>query len=70
MKRRYDDEYDYDYDYQPQEDIPVNNEPEFGCGFCWDRRKQKNKELFFLDAANNMRVCSYCPSCGRKYEED
>lgn len=41
-------------------------EEEFGCGFCWDKRKQKEKELFFLDVANNMRPCTYCPSCGRK----
>ena len=47
-----------------QEPTPVKIEEEFGCGFCWE------KELFFLDAANNMRVCSYCPSCGRKYSEE
>ena len=29
-------------------------EEEFGCGFCWDKRKNKSKELYFLDAANNM----------------
>lgn len=45
------------------------SEVEFGCGFCWDKKKNKNKELFFLDAANNMRICNYCPYCGRKYEE-
>ena len=44
-------------------------EEEYGCKFCWDRRKKKNKELFFLDAANNMRVCLYCPWCGRSYTE-
>lgn len=44
-------------------------EEEFGCGFCWDKKKKRDKELFFLDAANNMRVCNYCPYCGRKYEE-
>ena len=44
-------------------------ELEFGCGFCWDKKKKRDKELFFLDAANNMRVCHYCPSCGRKYSE-
>ena len=42
---------------------------EIGCGFCWDKKKKRNKELFFLDAANNMRLCTFCPSCGRKYEE-
>lgn len=41
------------------------NENENECGFCWDRKKQKDKELFFLDAANNMRICIYCPHCGR-----
>ena len=45
-------------------------EPEFGCGFCWDKRKQRSKELFFIDAANNMRICNYCPYCGRAYEEE
>lgn len=43
---------------------------DFGCKFCWDSRKQKDKEpLYFLDAANNMRVSTYCPYCGRKYGE-
>ena len=43
---------------------------EFGCGFCWDKKKNESKELFFLDNANNMRLCTFCPNCGRKYEED
>lgn len=43
---------------------------EIGCGFCWDRKRKKEKELFFLDAANNMRICTFCPSCGRKYGEE
>jgi hypothetical protein len=43
---------------------------EIGCGFCWDSKKKKDKELFFLDKANNMRICNYCPSCGRKYNEE
>ena len=43
---------------------------EIGCGFCWDKKRKKNKELFFLDAANNMRPCIYCPYCGREYEEE
>jgi hypothetical protein len=33
-------------------------------------QKKNEKELFFLDAANNMRICNYCPSCGRKYNEE
>ena len=48
-------------DYKKKEQI----QEEFGCGFCWDKRKEINKELFFLDAANNMRICIYCPYCGR-----
>lgn len=43
---------------------------EIGCNFCWDRKKQQSKELFFLDAANNMRICNYCPYCGRDYNEE
>lgn len=46
-----------------------DNGVEVGCGFCWDKRKNKSKELFFLDSANNMRICSYCPNCGRPYDE-
>lgn len=45
----------------------VNTEPE--CGFCWDKRKKKDIELYFFDRANNMRPCAYCPICGRKYED-
>ena len=45
-------------------------EEEIGCGFCWDKKRKKEKELFFLDEANNMRVCNFCPSCGRKYNEE
>ena len=43
---------------------------EFGCGFCWDKKRNKEKELFFLDNANNMRVCNFCPYCGREYNEE
>jgi len=46
----------------------VDETEQIGCGYCWDNRKKKNKELFFLDAANNMRICTYCPSCGRYLE--
>ena len=34
-----------------------------------DYNDEDKKELYFLDAANNMRVCTYCPSCGRKFDE-
>ena len=43
--------------------------PDFGCGFCWDKKRNIEKELFFLDKANNLRVCYFCPNCGRKYGE-
>lgn len=43
---------------------------DFGCGFCWNPKRKQSKELFFLDSANNMRLCIYCPYCGRKYEEE
>ena len=44
---------------------------EFGCPYCWDARKKKEKEyLWYFDAANNLRQCEYCPNCGRKYGEE
>lgn len=61
------------YTVDEYEQLQDTTEPlemdEFGCAFCWDKRKQKSKELFFFDAANNMRICNYCPHCGRKYDE-
>lgn len=42
-------------------------EEETYCRFCWDDRTGKEKELTFFDTANNIRVCKYCPWCGRKY---
>lgn len=52
------------------EDYYADEQPvveELGCGYCWDKKRNKSKELFFLDAANNMRVCNFCPYCGREY---
>jgi hypothetical protein len=44
---------------------------EFGCFYCWDAKKKKEKPyLYFFDAANNLRECEYCPKCGRKYGEE
>lgn len=42
-------------------------EAQEGCSYCWDSRKKKSKEIFYFDAANNMRTSEYCPACGRKY---
>lgn len=36
------------------------------CGFCYDEKAHKNIELYYIDRANNMRPCVYCPACGRK----
>ena len=42
---------------------------EFGCPYCWDARKRKEKDiLWFFDAANNLRECDYCPKCGQKLD--
>lgn len=65
MKKFYSEEEYYQSEIL-QEPAPVD----FGCGFCWDKKKQCPKELYFLDRANNMRLCKYCPSCGRKLEEE
>ena len=58
-------DYYYEEVYSETEET-VMNEIEIGCGFCRDKRKNKDIELYFLDRANNMRPCFYCPSCGRK----
>lgn len=58
----------YEEDYV-EEATPVQ-ELEYGCKFCWDGRVKKEKELFFFDQANNMRICLFCPNCGRKYNGD
>ena len=44
---------------------------DYGCPYCWDSKRNKEKAvLFFFDAANNYRECEYCPKCGRKYGEE
>lgn len=47
---------------EPQEEEEIN------CGFCYDNKRHANIDLYFLDRANNMRVCKYCPYCGRALE--
>ena len=43
---------------------------EIGCFYCYDNKKHREKEqLYFFDAANNLKTCEYCPKCGRKYGE-
>lgn len=63
----------YDDDFyeekQPQQPAWQAHIQDFGCGFCYDSRKKKDIELFFIDKANNMRVCEFCPSCGRPYNK-
>lgn len=66
MKKKYipPDEYDEEIIHES-----VRNIDDFGCGFCWDSKYKTDKELFFLDTANNMRPCAYCPACGRKFNK-
>lgn len=63
----------YEEEYEEKESVihPAYraNEQEFGCEFCWDNKKKKDFEIYFFDRANNMRICSYCPYCGRKFGE-
>lgn len=62
----------YDDYYETEQEPVIAVEEEYGCKLCWDKRVKKEKELYFFDSANNMRICRYCPYCGRKYlaEED
>lgn len=57
--------------YEAEEETPVAQlQEEQYCDFCWDRKKKRDKELFFLDKANNLRICSFCPNCGRAYTSE
>lgn len=56
----------YYEEYETENESVPTYEPEIGCGFCRDRRTNKDIELYYIDRANNMRPCIYCPSCGRK----
>ena len=69
MKKYYSEQDFYEDEYNTNTQQQQQEEELFGCNFCWDSRKKKDKELFFLDQANNMRICNFCPYCGRKYEE-
>lgn len=66
MRRYYED--DDDEFLTNTEEVEI--EPEFGCGFCWDKKKNKNIEIYFFDKANNFRVCKFCPNCGRELSEE
>ena len=54
---------------EEEENIQVEEEEEYGCQYCWNKKKQQERELYFFDTTNNLRLCHYCPNCGRKYEE-
>ena len=45
----------------------ITTQEEYGCPFCWDKKKQQEKELYFFDHKSNLRLCYFCPNCGRKY---
>ncbi len=67
MRKYYDDEYD---DYEENFTQEVEAEEEYGCAFCWDKKKNREIEIYFFDRANNLRLCRFCPNCGREYLED
>ena len=48
-------------------EVSSSTESSEGCAYCWDDKRKRAKEIFFFDAANNMRCAEYCPMCGRKY---
>lgn len=50
--------------------LEIGHSTNEGCSYCWDDRKNREKEILYFDAANNMRVAEYCPACGRQYYKD
>lgn len=58
-----------EYEEQEQEQEIVAAIDEIGCGFCYDNKHKRDIALFFIDRANNMRPCVFCPSCGRPLSE-
>lgn len=56
--------------YEAEKETPITQLEEEYCDFCWDRKKKHSKELFFLDKANNLRICLFCPNCGRAYTSE
>lgn len=63
------DNYNDDYYQEKTEMQPAYraHPQEFGCEFCWDNHRKQDIELYFFDRANNLRLCNYCPVCGRTY---
>ena len=63
---RYEEDY---YEVEPKQQEPSweAHPQDFGCQFCWDKRTKKDIEIYFFDKANNMRLCSFCPNCGRSF---
>lgn len=53
-----------------EKELAPNEQPLelLNCGFCYDNKHHANIDLYFLDRANNMRICKYCPNCGRELE--
>lgn len=60
--------YQEEDDYMEEEPVVWREEQEFGCPYCFDNKAKKEIDIYFFDRANNMRLCSYCPACGRHME--
>lgn len=55
---------------EEEETTQIVEEEEYGCPYCWNKKKKQERELYFFDTSNNLRLCHYCPNCGRKYSEE